>query len=129
MLLDALFASVLSTVIFLGLFALTESIILTDAINLQLTVSQTHLRSVEGYWRIAKFLGRDIPIGDNLCEVSPPWLLQWCNDWRQIKRDWAIEGLLCIQEDSKHVIAMVRLHGEHCFNSDGPLLKHRWLIN
>ena len=62
MLLDALFASVLSTVIFLGLFALTESIILTDAINLQLTVSQTHLRSVEGYWRIAKFLGRDIPI-------------------------------------------------------------------
>ena len=129
MLLDALFASVLSTVIFLGLFALTESIILTDAINLQLTVSQTHLRSVEGYWRIAKFLGRDIPIGDNLCEVSPPWLLQWCTDWRQIQRDWAIEGLLCIKEDSKHVIAMVRLHDEHCFSSNGPLLKRRCPIS
>ena len=126
MLLDALLASVLSTFIFLGLFALTESIILTDALNLQVTVSRTHLHSVEGYWRIAKFLDRDIAIGDNLCEIPPPWLLQWCNDWRQIKRDWAIEGPVCIKEGPTQVIAMMRRHGEHGFNGDGPLLEHRW---
>ena len=66
MLLDALLASVISTVTLLGLFLLTENILLTDAENLKLTVSHSHLRSVEGHWRRAKFLGQEIQMGDRL---------------------------------------------------------------
>ena len=55
----------------MGLFLLTENILLTDAENLKLTVSHSHLRSVEGHWRRAKFLGQEIQMGDRLCQLYP----------------------------------------------------------
>ncbi|MDG1066020.1 MAG: hypothetical protein P8O91_07365 [Luminiphilus sp.] len=126
MLLDVLFATVLSTMIFLGLFSLTESVLVTNASNLEMTVSHTHLRSVEGYWRQAEFLGQDVQLGDRLCEIPQPWLQDWCDDWTQIRRDWSIDGTLCVKENHDKIIAMIRLHNGVFLDKEGPSLQHQW---
>ena len=127
MLLDALIASVVSTVILMGLFLLTENILLTDAENLKLTVYHSHLRSVEGHWRRAKFLGQEIQMGDRLCQLYPHWLRDWCDDWRKIKDDWHIDAVLCITRAQTEIVATVRMRSKSCSVSDGPMLQYRWL--
>jgi hypothetical protein len=126
MLLDALIASVLSTMILLSLFILTENILLTDAENLKLTVSHSHLRSVEGYWRRAKFLDQEIQMGDRLCQVYPQWVQGWCDDWVQIKGDWHIDAVLCIVIVQDEIVATLRMLSHRCSDGDGPMLQYRW---
>ncbi|WP_435219491.1 hypothetical protein [Luminiphilus sp. nBUS_07] len=126
MLLDALIASVLGTIILLSLFILTENILLTDAENLKLTVSHTHLRSVEGYWRRAKFLGQEIQVGDRLCRLYPQWVQGWCDDWMQIKAEWHIDAVLCIARGQDEIVATIRMRSHRCPIGDGPVLQYRW---
>ena len=126
MLLDALVASLLSTIVFLGLFTLTENILLADAENLKMTVSSVHLRSVEGYWRRARFLDQDVQVGDRRCRLPPKWLQSWCDEWSKISRHWMIDGILCVKDDHREVIATIRLGSQSSLATEGASLQHRW---
>ena len=126
MLLDALIASALATIILLGLFNLTENILRADGENLKLTVSHSHLRSVEGYWRRAKFLGEEIQMGDGICQLYPQWVQGWCDDWKQIKGEWHIDAVLCIAKGEEEIVATIRMGSQLCSVGDGSVLQYRW---
>ena len=126
MLLDVLLASVLSTGLLLGLFELTGQIVQMNNTVVRLSVAATHLRSIEGYWRLAVFQGATPDLTEALCSDTASDRLAWCDDWRALLADWEASGSVALRQVSGQYSATLTIDLNSGLEPGSYRIIHRW---
>ena len=125
-LLDLLIASLLSVLLFLGLFALADQVVQANTVASRLAVARSQLLSLEADWRLSAAVTIPEDIGVLRCEHPPPWLEAWCQQWSAIAREWREASTLCLSRERAAWHARIRLGTDRCEGAADYEAEHQW---
>jgi len=125
-LLDVLIASLLSVLLFLGLFALADQVVRANTVASRLAVARSQLMSLEADWRLssAVTMAKDIDLLG--CEYPAPWLEEWCQQWSATAREWGEASTLCLSREPAAWHARIRLGTDRCEGAADYEAEHQW---
>ena len=128
MLMDVLIASLLSLVIFLGLFELAHRIVEANEVASRVAIARSQLLSLESAWRLRDLhVEADSPTRLS-CSSPPVWLAGWCDRWQRTLSNWGEEGELCLIRNAQQWRARLRVGAVGCEGHDRIQAEHRWPV-
>ena len=126
MLLDVLIASLLSVLLFMGLFALADQVVQANTIASRLAVARSQLWSLESDWRLSATNAIPEETGLLRCESPPPWAQAWCQQWLATAEAWGEASALCLSRESAAWHARIRLGTDRCEGAADYQAEHQW---